>query len=89
MSRVAKSPVEVPNGVKTILESSKLTVKGTKGTLSLDVHPTVQVDLDENTFTFSGKTIKDWAMAGTTRALVNNMVQGVSQGFEKKLHLWV
>jgi len=87
MSRVAKSPVEVPNGVKATLESSKLTVKGSKGVLSLDVHPTVQVDLNDNTFTFTGKTIKDWAMAGTTRALVNNMVQGVNKGFEKKLLL--
>ncbi|CAA0080223.1 50S ribosomal protein L6 [BD1-7 clade bacterium] len=87
MSRVAKSPVELPGGVTATLKDSKLTVKGGNGTLDLDIHPAVAVEFEDNVFTFAGKTDKDWAMAGTTRALVNNMVVGVSQGFEKKLQL--
>lgn len=87
MSRVAKSPVELPGGVTAELKDSKLTMKGSKGSLSLDIHPTVDIALDGNVFTFAGKTQKDWAMAGTTRALVNNMAVGVSQGFERKLLL--
>ncbi len=87
MSRVAKSPVELPKGVTADLKDSKLTLKGSNGTLNLDLHPTVEVKFESNVFTFAGKTNKDWAMAGTTRALVNNMVKGVSVGFEKKLLL--
>ncbi len=87
MSRVAKSPVELPGGVTANLKDSKLTVKGGNGTLDLELHPSVDVKFEDNVFTFAGKTDKDWAMAGTTRALVNNMVVGVSQGFEKKLQL--
>ena len=87
MSRVAKSPVELPGGVTATLKDSKLTVKGGNGTLDLDVHQTVDIKFEDNVFTFAGKTDKDWAMAGTTRALVNNMVKGVSAGFEKKLQL--
>jgi large subunit ribosomal protein L6 len=87
MSRVAKSPVELPSGITAKMEGSKLTLKGGNGALELALHDSVEVKFEDNVFTFAGKTNKDWAMAGTTRALVNNMVTGVSKGFEKKLLL--
>ncbi len=87
MSRVAKSPVELPSGVTATLKDSKLTVKGSKTSLDLDVHETIKITVDGNVLTFAPNDEKSWAMAGTTRALVNNMVIGVSTGFEKKLQL--
>src|SRR5690606_19697887 len=89
MSRVAKSPVEVPATVTVSLNGQSLSIKGGKGTLALDIHPSVEVKQDNNVLTFAprdGAKQSD-ALAGTTRALVNNMVIGVSQGFEKKLSL--
>jgi large subunit ribosomal protein L6 len=89
MSRVAKSPVEVPATVTVSLNGQSLSIKGGKGTLALDIHPSVEVKQDNNVLTFAprdGAKQSD-ALAGTTRALVNNMVIGVSQGFEKKLTL--
>jgi large subunit ribosomal protein L6 len=89
MSRVAKSPVEVPAAVTVTLKGQSLSVKGGKGTLALEVHPSVEVKQDSNVLTFAprdGAKQSD-ALAGTTRALVNNMVIGVTKGFEKKLTL--
>ena len=86
MSRVAKAPVEIPSGVTVTLKGQQLSVKGSNGTLDLDIHETVEVIQEDNVLNFATKE-KSWAMAGTTRALVNNMVIGVSQGFEKKLLL--
>ena len=87
MSRVAKSPVELPSGVKATISGSKLTVKGSKESLELDLHESVEIKQEDNLLTVVPKTDKDWAMAGTFRALVNNMVIGVTAGFEKKLQL--
>lgn len=89
MSRVAKNPVQLPSGVNVALKGQELTVKGSKGSLELKIHNSVEVKNEDNVLTFSardgGKQSK--ALAGTTRALVNNMVTGVSVGFEKKLQL--
>jgi large subunit ribosomal protein L6 len=87
MSRVAKSPVELPGGVSVTLSGQQLKVKGGKGTLEMNIHESVEVSQEDNVLNFNAKTDKDWAMAGTTRSLVNNMVVGVSEGFEKKLEL--
>lgn len=87
MSRVAKSPVVVPAGVDIKLDGTQLTVKGGKGTLSLNVHEQVAVNVDGGQVTFDVKDPQAWAHAGTARALVNNMVVGVSKGFERKLEL--
>lgn len=87
MSRVAKSPVEIPAGVNVTLDGQHLTVKGGNGTLEMDVHPQVEVTQEDNKLSFAVKTGKSWAMAGTTRALVSNMVTGVSTGFQRKLQL--
>ncbi|WP_106475551.1 50S ribosomal protein L6 [Phytohalomonas tamaricis] len=88
MSRIAKYPVKLPNGVEVKIEGDKLTVKGGQGQLELDVHQDVIVGQEEGTLTFKpSEEAKDWAMAGTTRALVNNMVVGVSEGFTKTLEI--
>jgi len=89
MSRVAKSPVAIPSGVEVKIDSDKVTVKGAKGSLELALTGAVEVKQEENQLTFIAKdgSKQSRAMSGTTRALLNNMVQGVTQGFEKKLEL--
>ena len=89
MSRVAKAPVVIPGGVDVKISGKELTVKGGKGTMSWGVHEKVEIKQEENTLVFSGLNNEKeaWALAGTTRALVFNMVTGVSEGFEKKLEL--
>jgi large subunit ribosomal protein L6 len=87
VSRIAKYPVNIPKGVEAKINGSALMVKGPKGQLDYDVHPQVRINLDGGVMTFvptDESTFAD-AMSGTTRALVNNMVTGVSKGFEKKL----
>jgi len=89
MSRVAKNPVKLPAGVEVKLEGRNLAVKGAKGSLSLVIHKTVEVTQESGELRFAAKggEQQNQAMAGTTRALVNNMVIGVSQGFERRLQL--
>tara|TARA_R110002110_G_scaffold415748_1_gene654778 strand:+ start:8720 stop:9247 length:528 start_codon:yes stop_codon:yes gene_type:complete len=87
MSRVANNPVELPKGVEVKLNGNDVTVKGGKGTLELSLVEGIQVSQDDNVLTFGYTNDKLKAMAGTTRALVNNMVKGVSEGWEKKLVL--
>lgn len=88
MSRVAKNPVTLPKGVEVTL-GNVITVKGPLGTISQAASNDVAVDLKEGVLSFSptSGSVQSNAMAGTMRALVNNMVQGVSKGFEKKLTL--
>jgi len=89
MSRIANSPVTVPAGVEVKLDSELITVKGGKAVLSQAMHPSVEIKQEGETLTFAardgGKISR--AMSGTMRALVSNMVVGVSAGFEKKLQL--
>ncbi|SDK48012.1 50S ribosomal protein L6 [Billgrantia gudaonensis] len=88
MSRVAKYPVKVPAGVDVKLDGDQLTVKGSQGTLSMSVHPDVVIGQEEGQLTFTpSETAKSWAMAGTTRALVQNLVTGTSEGFTKTLEI--
>jgi len=89
MSRVAKNPVRLPAGVEINLAGQQLSVKGAKGTLELNVHSSVEVSQESGELRFAARNgdQQTRAMAGTTRALVNNMVIGVSQGFERKLQL--
>lgn len=89
MSRVAKNPVKLPAGVEVKLAGQQLSVKGAKGALELKVHPSVEVIQEDGELRFAARNgdQQTRAMAGTTRALVNNMVVGVSQGFERKLQL--
>ena len=89
MSRVAKSPVAIPAGVEIKRDGQGLTIKGPKGQLELVVHNNVEVAQEENVLTFAPRdgAKHSRALAGTTRALVNNMVTGVTVGFMKKLQL--
>ena len=89
MSRVGKMPIDVPKGVDVQLSADKITVKGSNGTLSraLSTHVRVKNDAGKVTFEPIGESVQANAMSGTMRALVNNMVNGVSKGFEKKLTL--
>lgn len=86
MSRIAKSPVTIPAGVTVTVDGQNLTVKGGKGTLNLTVHSGVAVNQEDGTLKVA-PVANNWAMAGTTRTLINNMIVGVSTGFERKLQL--
>ncbi len=89
MSRIANEPVTLPQGVEFKLDGRSASVKGSKGTLGHEVHPLVTVAVNESVLNVSvASTSKQAdALAGTTRAIIQNMVQGVTQGFEKKLTL--
>ncbi len=86
MSRIAKNPVDLPSGVEVKMSGRNIQVKGPKGELSLDLHPTVDMVHEDNQLRLAATTEDSaMAMAGTMRALVSNMVTGVSVGYEKKL----
>ena len=89
MSRVANSPVQIPGGVQVNLSGQSVSVKGPKGELAHEIHGAVEVSQQDNVLTFVARESEAnaRALAGTTRALLNNMVTGVSEGFEKKLQL--
>lgn len=89
MSRIAKAPVVIPAGVEVSVKGQEVTVKGAKATLSREINAAVEVSQADNQLTFAPRhgDAGSNAQAGTARALVNNMVIGVSQGFEKKLLL--
>jgi len=89
MSRIAKSPIELPKGVEIKVTGRDLSVKGTKGNMQCTLHDFVDMTQQDNVLTIQPKQDRQdhWAMAGTFRALINNMVTGVSQGFDKKLQL--
>ena len=89
MSRIAKAPIPVPSGVDIKINGQDVTVKGPKGSMAWSVHPTVRIAAQDGTLQVvpADGAENAWAMAGTTRALVANMVTGVSAGFERKLTL--
>jgi len=89
MSRVAKNPIEVPKGVDVNINGQEVSAKGPKGNESLTLHNDVSLAMEDGVL---GVKVKNEsksaiAMAGTMRSLVNNLVIGVSAGFEKKLEL--
>ena len=89
MSRIANAPVEIPAGVEISLNGAEVSVKGAKGTLTRTINANVEVEQQGSELKTAArsKSKQAVALAGTTRALINNMVLGVSQGFEKKLTL--
>lgn len=89
MSRIAKSPVVVPAGVEVKLDGNLVSVKGKNGQLSMDIHTSVEITQEGSEVNFAARDGSKIAraMSGTARSLVNNMVFGVSQGFEKTLQL--
>nr|VFJ95396.1 MAG: LSU ribosomal protein L6P [Candidatus Kentron sp. LFY] len=89
VSRVAKVPIVVPNGVEVRVDHKAVIVTGPKGLLTQPIHPGVQVFQDDNVVRVVSRAgeVNANAFSGTVRALLSNMVIGVSQGFEKKLEL--
>ena len=89
MSRIANSPVDLPKGVEVNIANGLVSIKGSNGSLDLQLHALVDIVNEDNQLKLSAKkTSKEAvAMTGTFRSLVNNMVLGVSDGFEKKLEL--
>ena len=89
MSRIAKAPVTIPNGVEIKLDGNKMTVKGSKGQLSLILNSAVNVDIADKVIhvQWDKENKQATAQAGTARAILSNMITGVSAGFEKKLTL--
>jgi large subunit ribosomal protein L6 len=89
MSRIGKKPVEVPAGVTAKVDGQTVTVKGAKGELSFVVHDDVSVVMNDNAIKVDPRfeTKRARALWGTARAQINNLVVGVSKGFEKKLEI--
>jgi large subunit ribosomal protein L6 len=87
MSRIAKAPIELPAGVELNVKGGEVNVKGPKGQLAIQLHPNVSLEQDDKNFVVKAASNSDTPMAGTYRSLVNNMVIGVTNGFEKKLNL--
>ncbi|MCM2677675.1 50S ribosomal protein L6 [Alkalicoccobacillus plakortidis] len=89
MSRVGRKPIEVPGDVTVTLEGTFIKVKGPKGELSRDLHPDMKVNVEEKEITVERPSDhkEHRALHGTTRSLINNMVEGVTKGFERGLEL--
>jgi large subunit ribosomal protein L6 len=87
MSRVGKMPVRLPQGVEVAIKDDQISVKGAQGTLTQAVNPLVKVKNEGGQLLFTAANDGAEAMTGTMRALVNNMVNGVTKGFERKLNL--
>jgi len=89
MSRIGKKPIPIPDGVTVKIEGSNVTVTGPKGELTRDVRPEIAVTLEEGAVVVTPrkKTLETRAFWGLTRALLANMIQGVQEGYEKKLEI--
>jgi large subunit ribosomal protein L6 len=89
MSRIGNKPVEIPKGVDVSLKGTAIQVKGPKGTLSRDLHPEMKVKLEDGVVTVArpSEAQRHKALHGLTRSLVANMVEGVTDGFSKKLEI--
>lgn len=89
MSRIGRKPIEIPNGVSVSLDGNAVTVKGPKGTLTRRIHQEMKVTVDGNVLTVErpsdDKTHR--SLHGTTRSIIKNMIDGVSEGFSKSLEL--
>ncbi|SFR62400.1 50S ribosomal protein L6 [Thiomicrospira sp. ALE5] len=89
MSRIAKAPITLPSGVDIKVEDNMVSVKGAKGAVTGPLNKSVSITNDSGVLTFApnGNAVDGWAQAGTARSLVNNMIIGVTEGFEKRLKL--
>lgn len=90
MSRIAKYPITIADGVEVKLDGDTVTVKSSKGELHYVLHPDVTVKVEGQQIEIAARDDSDkkhWAQAGTTRASLQNMVTGLSQGFERKLEI--
>jgi large subunit ribosomal protein L6 len=89
MSRIGKKPIEIPAGVSVTLDGNRVTVKGPKGELSREFNKDITITVEDNvvTVTRPSDSKEHRTVHGTTRAILANMVEGVSKGFEKSLEL--
>ena len=89
MSRIGRQPIEIPDGVEVDVKPGAVSVKGPKGELSQDVNRDMKVAIDDGTLTVSRPTDRGdhRALHGLTRSLINNMVLGVTDGFERRLEI--
>jgi large subunit ribosomal protein L6 len=89
MSRIGRKPIEIPAGVKVDVSGSKVTVEGPKGTLNMKVRPEIEVSVEDSTIKTGIKieTKKSNAYWGLTSSLLSNMIEGVTEGYEKTLEL--
>ncbi len=89
MSRIAKKPIELPNGVEFKFDGREVSAKGPKGNLSITLHDAVELKQEDNVVTLSPKNNSQSALAvtGTMRSVIGNIVEGVSAGFEKRMQL--
>lgn len=89
MSRVGKKPIEIPAGVTVTVDQNNVTVKGPKGELARSFNPEITISVEDNVLTVTrpSDAKEHRALHGTTRAVISNMVEGVSKGFEKSLEL--
>ena len=89
MSRIGKAPVDIPEKVEVGLDGLTITVKGPKGTLTRELHPNINVEIKDNQVicTRPNDSKENKALHGLTRALINNMVEGVVNGYSKTLEL--
>jgi large subunit ribosomal protein L6 len=87
MSRIANKPISVPAGVEINISAQSVAVKGPKGAANCDMKKGVDVVKEGNDLKVSAQSLETDAMAGTMRTLINNMVVGVTKGYEKKLEL--
>lgn len=87
MSRIGKNPIVIPQGVEVNIDNQTVTVKGPKGTLTQEFLPAVNIAKEEDKIVVTVASEKDGNLHGLTRTLINNMVIGVTQGFEKALEI--
>jgi len=89
MSRIGNNPIVIPTGVEILTQGSELTIKGSKGTLNMELNPAVKMEVVENQILVKAKkgAEKARAMHGLTRSLISNMVVGVSAGWDKNLEM--
>ena len=87
MSKIAKNPVAIPDSVEVQINGQTISAKGSKGSDSVTVHPSVAFAKDDGTIKFEPKEPEAMPLAGTMRSLVNNLVTGVNEGFTRNLEL--
>ena len=89
MSRIAKKPIELPNGVEISVNGREVSAKGPKGQLTVTLHDAVELKQEDKVLTFAPKDARQSSLAvtGTMRSVVNNIVEGVANGFERKMQL--
>ncbi|CDZ16377.1 50S ribosomal protein L6 [Candidatus Johnevansia muelleri] len=88
MSRIAKKPINIPKDIEVTINKEQIIVKGNKGELKIKIKNDVFVSKNNNKLIFNtSSSSKNWAIVGTTRALVNNMIIGVSNGFSRSLEI--